>query len=138
MYLCQQLAGTLVALRGDLRAEAHRRRGQTPLDDVLQSDERTAANEQDVRRVDLDEFLMRMLAPALRRNVGDGAFEDLQQRLLHALSGDIASDRWVVTFAADLIDLVDVDDAPLRFLFVIAGGLIQLEDDVLHILTDVA
>ena len=40
-------------------------------------------HEQHVRRVDLDELLVRMLAPALRRNRGDGALEDLQQRLLH-------------------------------------------------------
>ena len=36
--------------------------------------------------VDLDVALLGVLAPALRRHVGDGALEDLQQRLLHAFA----------------------------------------------------
>src|SRR4051794_31456602 len=81
---------------------------------------------------------MRMLASALRRNVGDGAFEDLQQRLLHAFTADVARDRRVVALAADLVDFIDVDDAALRFVFVVAGGLVELEDDVLDIFADVS
>jgi hypothetical protein len=67
-----------------------------------------------------------------------GALEDLQQRLLHALAGDVAGDRRVVALARDLVDLVDVDDAPLGPLDVVVGGLQQLEDDVLDVLADVA
>ena len=48
--------------------------------------ERAAADEQDVGGVDLDELLMRMLAPALRRHAGNGALQNLQKRLLHALA----------------------------------------------------
>ena len=67
-----------------------------------------------------------MLAPALRGDVGDGAFEDLEQRLLHAFAGDIASDRRVFVLAADLIDFVDVDDALLALGDIAIGGLKQL------------
>ena len=56
------------------------------LDDLLEPGERPTADEQDVRGVDLDELLVRVLAPALRRHRGHGALEDLQQRLLHALA----------------------------------------------------
>ncbi len=38
----------------------------------------------------------------------------------------------------DLVDLVDVDDAALRPLDVVVGGLQQLEDDVLDVFADVA
>src|SRR5690349_3128524 len=79
-----------------------------------------------------------MLAPALRRNVGDRALEDLQQRLLDAFTRDVARDRRVLVLAADLVDLVDVDDPLLALLDVAAGGLQQLEDDVLDVLPDVA
>src|ERR1700694_4810459 len=51
-------------------------------DDLLKPVERPTADEQDVGGVDLDEILVRVLAPALRRHVGDSALEDLQQRLL--------------------------------------------------------
>ena len=81
---------------------------------------------------------MRMLASALRRNVGDGAFQNFQQRLLHAFAGNIARDRRIFVLAADLIDFVDVDDAGLGAAHVAVGRLQQLEDDVLDILAHIA
>jgi hypothetical protein len=42
-----------------------------------------------------------------------GAFHDLEQRLLHALARHVAGDRGIVGLAADLVDLVDIDDAAL-------------------------
>ena len=88
--------------------------------------------------VDLQEFLLRMLAAALRRHRGDGAFHDLQQRLLHALARHVAGDRGIVRLAGDLVDLVDVDDAALGALDIVVGGLQQLQDDVLDVLADIA
>ena len=81
---------------------------------------------------------MRMLASALRRHVGHGAFENLEQRLLHALAADVAGNGGVLVLAADLVDLVDINDALLRARHVALGGLQQLENDVLHILAHVA
>jgi hypothetical protein len=52
-----------------------------------------------------------MLAAALRRHRGDRAFDQLQQRLLHAFARNVAGDGRVVRLARDLVDLVDVDDA---------------------------
>ena len=105
---------------------------------LVEADERAAADEEDVGRVDLEELLVRVLAAALRRHVGDGAFEDLEQRLLDAFARDVARDRRVLVLAADLVDFVDVDDALLALLDVAAGRLQQLEDDVLDVLADVA
>ncbi len=99
--------------------------------------EGAAADEQDVGGVDLQELLLGMLAAALRRHGGDGAFHDLQQGLLHALARHVAGDRRVVGLAADLVDLVDVDDAALGALDVVVGGLQQLEDDVLDVFAHV-
>ncbi len=81
---------------------------------------------------------MRVLASALRRHARGGALEDLQQRLLDALAGDVAGDRRVLALAGDLVDLVDVDDARLGLLDVVVGRLDQLEEDVLDVLADVA
>ena len=71
-------------------------------DDLVQAGERAPADEEHVRRVDREEFLVRVLAAALGRHGRDGAFEDLQQRLLHALAGDVACDRRVVRLRAIL------------------------------------
>ena len=81
---------------------------------------------------------MRVLAAALRRHVGDGPLQDLQQRLLDALAGHVARDRGVVRLARDLVDLVDVDDPALRALHVEVGGLDEAQQDVLDVLADVA
>ena len=107
-------------------------------DDLVEPGERAAHDEEHVRRVDLDELLVRVLAAALRRHRGRRALEDLQQRLLHALARDVARDRRVLGLAGDLVDLVDVDDAGLGLLDVVVGGLDQLEEDVLDVLADVA
>ena len=79
-----------------------------------------------------------MLAAALRRHAGDSSFHDLEQGLLHAFARDVAGDRRIVGLAADLVDLVDIDDAALCPLDVVVGGLQQLEDNVLDILADIA
>jgi hypothetical protein len=60
--------------------------------------------------------LFRVLAPALRRHVGDGPFEDLQERLLHAFARDIAGDRNVLCGPSVLVILAVVYLARLCFL----------------------
>ncbi len=79
-----------------------------------------------------------MLAAALRRNIGDGAFEHFQQGLLDAFAGDIAGDADVVLRFADLVDFVDVDDAALGGFEIVVGVLQKLEEDVLDVFADVA
>ena len=118
--------------------EAERLVAQPSLDHFFQSDERAAADEKNVGRVDREEFLVRMFASALRRNVGDRAFENLQQRLLHAFTGNVARDRRVLILAANLVDFVDVDDALLRAFDVAVRRLQEFENDVLDVFTDVA
>src|SRR5690348_1266653 len=93
--------------------EAQRLVAQTPLDHFFETDKRAAADEENVGGVDREEFLVRMFASALWWNVRDSSFEDLQQRLLHTFAGDVASDRRILVFAANLVDFVDIDNALL-------------------------
>ena len=79
----EELAHVAVSLALDRRVKADGRLVGALLDDLVQSVKRTAADEQNVRCVDLDEFLLGVLAPALRRNVRDRTLKDLQKRLLH-------------------------------------------------------
>ena len=73
------------ALRAHLGTKAHLLLSKTRLDDLLKAIKRTAADKEDVRRIDLQEFLLRMLAPALRRHGGRRPLKDLEQSLLNAL-----------------------------------------------------
>src|SRR5581483_4446955 len=136
--LVQQVARGALILSSDIGAEAHSLDPDPPPDEVLLTDEGPAADEEDVRGVDLQELLLGVLAAALRRDARRRALDDLQEGLLDALAGDIAGDGRIVTLPGDLVDLVDVDDAALALLDVVVGVLQEREDDVLDVLTDVA
>ena len=85
------------------------------------------------------EFLVRMLAAALRRDVGDAALDNLREGLLHALAGDVPCDRRVHgALPSDLVDLVDVYDALLCSCHIEVGGLQKTEEDILDILAHVS
>ena len=122
----------------DVGAEADAGLADATLDDLLHAGERAAADEEDVAGVDLNELLVRVLAPTLRRDRCGGALENLEQRLLHAFARHVTRDRRVLALAGDLVDLVDVDDAGLGLLDVVVRGLNQLEEDVLDVFADVA
>ena len=130
LHELEELADVALTLALDFTSEAERGLVRAVLDDLIEPVERAAADEQDVRRVDLDELLLRVLASALRRDVCDRTLEDLQQRLLHALAGNVACDGGVLALAGYLVDLVDVNDAVLGFFHVEVRGLQQLEQDV--------
>src|SRR5262249_5081613 len=119
-------------------AEAHSLDPDPPTDDVVEPDERTSTDEEDVGRIDLEELLLGVLATALRRHAGGRPLDDLEERLLHALARDGAVDGRVVALACDLVDLVDVDDAALALLDVVVRVLEKREDDVLDVLADVS
>src|SRR6202000_2918717 len=57
--------------------------------------------------------------------------------LLYAFAGHVAGDRGVLALAGDLVDLVDVDDAGLGAFDVVVGGLDQLDQNVVHVFTDI-
>ena len=120
------------------RAKSHDAIAQPALDDLFQADKRAAADKQNAARVHADVFLLRMLASALRRHVADGAFQDFQQRLLHAFAGNVARDGDVFRLARDFVDLVNINDAHLRALDVVIRVLQQAQNDVLHVLAHVA
>src|SRR3954469_16410849 len=137
LHVTEDFTGAAILRRKHLSRKPDRRRTPARGDDLLQPRERAATDEEDVGGVDLQELLLRMLAATLRRNRCHGAFHDLQQGLLHALAGHVAGDGGIVRLAADLVDFVDVDDASLRPLDIVVGGLQQLENDVFHVLADI-
>ena len=58
--------------------------------------------------------------------------------MLYTLAGDVPGNGGVLALAADLIQLINVNDAPLRPLHVKIRCLQQAEQDVFHILAHVA
>src|SRR5262249_44749861 len=74
--LREDLAGVALDARLDRRAEADAVGSDAPLDDLVEVGERPAADEQDVRRVDGEELLVGVLAPALRRHRSGGPLQD--------------------------------------------------------------
>ncbi|CKT23304.1 Uncharacterised protein [Mycobacterium tuberculosis] len=131
------VGGVDLGLGTNLGAKAEAPLADALVNDLLQPGERSRDDEQHVGGVDLDELLMRVLTAPLRRNRRLSALQDFQQGLLNALTGDVASNRRVLTLAGDLVDLVDVDDAGLGAFDVVVGGLNKFEQDVLDVLADV-
>src|SRR4029077_4590203 len=102
-------------------AKAHHFLANPLLDDLVEPNKCAATNEKNLFGVDLYVFLVRMLAPALRRNITRAAFQNFQQSLLHAFAGDIACDAHVVSLASDLVDLVYVNNPDLSALHIVIG-----------------
>src|SRR5262249_32652057 len=125
LYLLQQGAHGSLILATDIGTESHSLDPDSPPNDVLEANEGPPADEQDVGRIDLEKFLLGVLSAALGRDAGSRPLDDLEKRLLHTLAGHVARDGGVVTLAGDLVDLVDVDDAPLALLDVVVGVLEQ-------------
>src|SRR5436190_21936942 len=92
----EQLGGLRRVLRANVGAEADGVLADPLGDDLVEVGEGTAADEQDVRRVDREELLVWMLPATLRRHGGDRPFQDLQERLLYPLALADARDRRVV------------------------------------------
>src|ERR1700694_64992 len=108
------------------------------LDNLIQSFKGPATDKEYIGRVDLNEVLMGMLAPTLGRYVGNGTFDDLEQSLLYTLARNIACNGWIVRLARDLVDLIDIDNAPLSTGNIKIRRLYQAQQNVFDILTDIA
>ena len=121
----------------ELGTEARRAATQAGLHDILDARESAGSDEEDAGGVDLQELLVGVLASARRRHGGDRALDDLQEGLLHALARHVACNGGVLSLAADLVDLVDVDDALLGLLNIAVGLLDEAQENVLHVLTHV-
>src|SRR5690554_1953936 len=135
--LLQELAHKAHLLIRDLRAEAEAMLARASLDDLIEPDERSSADEEDIRGVDLQKFLLRMFAAALGRDVRDRPLDDLEQGLLHAFAAHIARDGRVIALPRDLIDLIDIDDAALGALDVMIRVLKELDDDIFNVLAHI-
>jgi hypothetical protein len=136
--LAQEVLGLLLVVRAAGRVVPDAALADAAADDLLELREGAAHDEEDVGGVDLEVVLLGVLAAALRRDVGDGPLEDLEQPLLDPFARDVARDRDVLGRARDLVDLVDVGDAALGELEIVVGGLHDAQDDVLDVLADVA
>ena len=79
-----------------------------------------------------------MLAPTLGWNAGPGPLDQLEQGLLHPFTRHVSGNRRIFGFTGDLVDFVDVDDAPLRLLHIVITALQQLADDVLYVFSNIA
>ena len=137
-HLTQQVVLVDRSGAGDLGVEAHALVAHAIGDDLIQTHKGTAADEQDVGRVDLQQLLLGMLAAAGGRNAGHRALKNLKQRLLNALARNIAGNGEVLGLAGNLVDLVHVDNAHLSALNVTIGSIDELEKDVLHVLAHIA
>ena len=136
--LLQEFCHVLGILLFDIGAESHDTLRQSSVDDFVDAGKSAAADEENVRCINLDHFLIRMLSAALRRNAGNSAFQNLQKCLLYAFTGYVSGDGRVFRLPCDLIDFIDVDDTAFRFVDIIVGSLDQAQENVFDVFADIA
>ena len=99
----------------------------------IQTGKRTATNKQDLGGINLQKFLLRMLTPALRWNGSNSTFDQFQQCLLYAFTGNVTGNRRVVRLTRNLVDFIDVDNTTLCFLDIVVAFLQQFLNDVFNV-----
>ena len=123
LSLCKDIADIPVGGTFDLCAEAHALFVCALFDYLIKTVECAAADKEDIGRIDLYKLLMRVLASALGRNIGDSALKQLQKRLLHTFAGNIPRDGCILALASDLIDLININNTLFGTLNIKIGSL---------------
>ena len=84
-------------------------------DHLVYAYKRAAYNEQDPAGVNRYRGRIRVTTGAFFQNVYLCAFNNFQQRLLHAFPAHIPGDGQVFSFAGQFVYLIDIYDARFRF-----------------------
>ncbi len=125
-------------LTADIYVKPDRFPVYTLLDDLVDPFKSASADKQNVRGINLNQFLMRMFSSALRRYVGNRSFYNLQKGLLYALAGHIPRYRRVLGLPGNLINLVNIDNPIFRPVDISISSLNNLQKNVLHILSHIS
>ena len=110
----------------------------TPLNNVVQRSKCSSANEQDIFRVNLHCFLVRVFTSSLWWNVRDSALNNFQQCLLNTFPGNIPCNRDVFTFSGNFVNFINIDNALLRALYVIIRRLQEFQHNVFYVFTNIS
>mmetsp|Transcript_6440 Transcript_6440/g.12722 ORF Transcript_6440/g.12722 Transcript_6440/m.12722 type:complete len:458 (+) Transcript_6440:232-1605(+) len=107
------------------------------VDDVFEAGEGSSADEEDVGGVDLDEVASGVFPSWLLGNIDDVALDDLQERMLNSLPGDIATDADISSRFANLVRFVEVNDSFLASFQILSAFEVELEQNTLNILANI-
>ena len=110
----------------------------TSLDNLIQTFKCSTTDKEDIRCINLNQFLMWMLSSALWRYISNRTFQNLQQCLLHTLARYITGNGWILGFSGNLVDLINVDNAILCTLDVSICCLNDLQKNILYIFSDIS
>src|SRR6476661_8532088 len=107
-------------------------------DDTVDTIKGTAAYEQYILGINLDQFLLRMFSSALRWHQHFAAFQQFKQSLLHTFAAYVTGDGWVIAFTRYLIDLVNVHNSFFSRRNIIIAGLQKPCQHAFHILSHIS
>src|SRR5687768_3222488 len=78
-----------------------------------------------------------MFTTSLWGYVHSCSFEKFEQRLLYSLAAHVTSNGWIIRFASDLIDLIDINNSTLGSFYIVVGSLEQACQNTLNVFTNV-
>jgi hypothetical protein len=136
--LTQNLTQSPVLFGLDGRAKSDFALARPTRNHLVEPHEGPTAYEQDVGRVHLHVFLLRVFLGSAWSYADFGAFQDLEKPLLNPFPRDISGCRWILALSRNLIDLIDVNDALLGPFHIVIGSGQEVLHNRLHILAHVA
>ena len=80
---------------------------------------------------------MGVLAPALRRNIGSRSFQDFQQGLLYAFTGNVPGNGNVFRLPGNLVNFININNASLGFFNIVIRILDQAQQNVFHVFSHI-
>ena len=120
--------------RLNIRAKAHGLATDPLLNDFFDAIKGTAADKENVGRINLNKLLLGVLAPAAWGYIGHCSLQNLQQRLLHTFAAYITGNGAVLALAADFVNLVHIDNAPFGAFHIKVRRLDQAQQNIFHVL----
>ena len=94
--ICQNFTDAVFVLLTTLAPNPMSFGSETPPDDLVQPVKSAAADKKDIGGIDFDKILLGMFSAAFGRDTGRRAFNNFQQGLLNAFTGNIPGDGRVV------------------------------------------
>ena len=136
-HLSDKIGLTLIKTLSNMRVKPDTLLTDTIRNNLIETNKGSTTDKEDVGGVNVDKFLLRMLAAACWRHARFSSLQNLQERLLNSLTGNISGNGEVFCLTSNFVNLVDVNNANLRALNVSVSRRDEFQKNVFNILANI-
>mmetsp|Transcript_7115 Transcript_7115/g.16169 ORF Transcript_7115/g.16169 Transcript_7115/m.16169 type:complete len:233 (+) Transcript_7115:301-999(+) len=110
-----------------LGSKSNRRSIHSFVNYLLKACKCSAADEEDICCINLDEISPRILTPRFLGNINHISFNNFEQRMLHTFTRYVSTNTNIPSALANLVNLINIYNAPLAALQILSTLNVQLE-----------